>query len=322
MYKIGIGILLLALIGCGGGTEKKKADQADKDQSSNGRDFSVLFSKKGAYSLTDTGLLANKDTVTLQNENFVTLVPDSIENVLFGSSSKIKYTPLACLEEKGRESYYIVKAVTGAKKAALLMVFDKKGDFSAALPFLVPDADPSTTQVSTIDKSFSITRSISRKQPDDVTVDGKDVFIYNEAAKSFTLIITDALDNAPTALINPIDTLQKTQPFSGDYIKDQKNIVSIRDSRNPKELNFFIHFEKDEDCTGELKGTALLTSSKTAVFRQGGNPCNVEFTFSSNSVTIKEIEGCGSFRGIKCFFEGKFPKKKAIISAAKKEANH
>jgi hypothetical protein len=38
----------------------------------------------------------------------------------------------------------------------------------------------------------------------------------------------------------------------------------------------------------------------------------MEFTFTKNAVTIKEIDGCGSYRGITCFFEGSFPRVKQM----------
>jgi hypothetical protein len=37
--------------------------------------------------------------------------------------------------------------------------------------------------------------------------EGKDVYVLNAEAKNFMLIMTDALEDKPTELINPIDTL-------------------------------------------------------------------------------------------------------------------
>jgi hypothetical protein len=123
--------------------------------------------------------------------------------------------------------------------------------------------------------------------------------------------MTDVLDDKAQEVINPIDTFARTHQFAGDYIKDKRNMVSIRNGRSENEINFFIHFERMEgECNGELKGTALLTSSKTAVYRQGGDPCVLEFHFTNSSVSLKEVEGCGSHRGVKCVIEGSFPKKK------------
>jgi hypothetical protein len=52
-------------------------------------------------------------------------------------------------------------------------------------------------------------------------------------------------------VINPIDTLQKKNKFSADYVKDKMNIVSIRDDSKAGRINFFIHFDRNNgDCTG------------------------------------------------------------------------
>ena len=74
---------------------------------------------------------------------------------------------------------------------------------------------------------------------------------------------------------------------------------------------FFVHFEKDNaECVGELKGTARMISPTKAYYKAVGNPCTIEFTFNGPAVVMKEIEGCGSYRDIKCFFEGTYPRKK------------
>lgn len=112
-------------------------------------------------------------------------------------------------------------------------------------------------------------------------------------------------------MINPIDTFPRKHKFSGDYGKDKKNIVSIRDGRYPNQLMVFVHLDKDDGaCTGELKGTLLLTSSTAGIYREGGDPCMMSFRFSGNSVVIKEDQGCGAHRGLDCSFDGTYARKK------------
>ena len=65
-----------------------------------------------------------------------------------------------------------------------------------------------------------------------------------------------------------------------------------------------------EECIGELKGTVLMTSSNTAVYRGAGNPCVLELKFTGNKVTLKEVEGCGSFLDVKCTFDATYTRKK------------
>ncbi|MBA4166812.1 MAG: hypothetical protein H0X41_04615, partial [Chitinophagaceae bacterium] len=134
---------------------------------------------------------------------------------------------------------------------------------------------------------------------------------YNSASNDFTLIVTEPGQEVSEDIQNPIDTFPRKSKFAGDYLTDKKNFISFRDSRKPSEVLFFTHFEKDKGgCKGELKGTARFVSPKMAQYKENGNPCTLEFTFSTSSVAMKEVEGCGSYRDIKCFFDGTYPKKK------------
>jgi hypothetical protein len=303
-------VLLFWLCGCNGNESAPKANSEVPGNASSGLSIDGFRKVSAPYALTDTALLGGDDTAQISDSQFSTFIPDSLKVNLFEKGSDVTYFPLAQVTDKNKGSYLIVKARSGKKVTALMIAVDPSGQYSAALPFLQPDTDPATQQISQIDKSYTITRSVTRRIPDELSVEGKDVYVYNPEAKSFTLIMTDRLDNDGVALINPIDTLSRNHRFAGDYTKDKNNIVSIRDAPNPAEFNFFIHIEKGEDCTGELKGTALMTSSKTAVFRQGGNPCVMNFSFSGSSVTITEAEGCGSQRSVGCTMDGSFSKKK------------
>jgi hypothetical protein len=112
-------------------------------------------------------------------------------------------------------------------------------------------------------------------------------------------------------VINPIDSFSRKHKFAGDYVKDKKNFVSVRDGRYPNQLQVFIHTDHNGgECTGELKGDVLITSSTTAIYRQGGDPCVLSFQFTPNSVILKEDQGCGSHRGVNCSFDGTFSRKK------------
>jgi hypothetical protein len=190
------------------------------------------------------------------------------------------------------------------------MSFGKDNKFAAAFPFLIPDNDPATSQVSMIDKSLSISKNVLKSQPNSLNAEGKDVFIYNSESRQFMIIMTDPLDDTNLELINPIDTLRKTHRFAGDYGKGKRNIVSIRDGRAPNQLMAFVHLENQDGCSGELKGELLMTSATTAIYRQGGDPCVLQFRFSGNTIELQEEEGCGNHRGLDCAFTGTFPKKK------------
>ncbi|MBP0569175.1 hypothetical protein J8H89_08415, partial [Campylobacter jejuni] len=89
----------------------------------------------------------------------------------------------------------------------------------------------------------------------------------------FMVVINDSNeDPKKTAVINPIDTLPRKNRFSGDYVQDKKNFVSVRDGKNQHTYLFFIHFEKDGgSCTGELKGQLNMKTPGTAQFSANGD---------------------------------------------------
>lgn len=277
-YRIGCLVIGVFLIACA----NEKAPEESENNFNYGQ-FSEQFETVSLpFILTDTALLNNKDTSQIRDPVFTSLVPDSIKNKLFGKNSKVRYIPLFTIKVPDAETYYIVKATAGSKKTALLFSFDKEHQFGAVFPFLVPDADASTVEMSSIDKAFSISRTVLRKLPDDVIAEGKDVYVYNNDARQFTLIMTDVLDEETVELINPIDTLSSSRKWTGDYIKDKQNLVSVRDGRRSNTLTVFVHFEKKKgECTGELKGEAEITGPNVAVYSQAGDPCVLQFSFST-----------------------------------------
>jgi hypothetical protein len=307
MLRIGFILLCLVMVSCG----SKKSGEKEENGFSY-ETFSEKFTTASLpYDLSDTALLRNRDTVTIRSTKFYSFISDSIKNKIFGKGVKIKYTPLVKIPNAKSHTFYILKAVGGGKKAAILLSFDKNNEFVAALPYLVPDEDPTTSQETSIDKSYSISRNISQRKPNEVIADGKDVYAFDPSSKRFALIMTDPLNDANLEVINPIDTLPRKNKFSGDYVKDKNNFVSVRDGRYPNQLIVFVHRDQNSgECTGELKGPILLTSASSAIYREGGDPCVLTFRFSTSSVMLKEDEGCGSHRGLNCSFDGSFPKKK------------
>jgi hypothetical protein len=300
-------VLALGCAACNNGDKKSPADQGNTE----GQRFGDLFKEATApYQLTDTALLNNTDTASLPTATVSPLIADSIKKKYFGKGL-IKYVPLAKVIQKGKERYYIVKASSGQKKGALLLVFDAKDAFLATYPFLLPDADPNTAQLSTIDKNFTVTKSVTQRSGSDVTGEGKEVVAYDATTKAFSLIMMDALDDNPAELKNPIDTFPRTNKLAGDYFLNKKNIVAVRDGRHPAQLLVYIHTENEAaDCIGQLKGEFIITSSATAAYRQSGDPCVLELTFKGNTVAINEQSGCGNYRGLDCPLTGTFTRKK------------
>jgi len=309
MKRLGLFFLMITVIACGNNSSNDAEEEVEG--AFNYDNFSKRFTAAALpYQLADTTFLNNKDTAGLRNAEFISLIPDSIKQKLVGKTSNVKFVPLAKIEKEGSESYFIIKAENGSKKAAMLTVFNKDKSYGGSFPFLIPDNKKETFQTSAIDKSFSITRGVTHRSDDDGLKEGKDVYVYNADTKDFILIMTDLLDDSDREMINPIDTFAKKHRYSGDYTNGTNHLVSIRDGRTENEPAFFIHFEKKDGCKGELKGNLLMTSTTTAVYREGGNPCVLEFKFSGNKVTLKEVGGCGTYRDLKCTFDATYTRKK------------
>ncbi|RYZ26947.1 MAG: hypothetical protein EOO10_14145 [Chitinophagaceae bacterium] len=299
--------MLSGLIACKNNDRKAEAKKEETEAGG----ITAMFKEAALpYQLADTSLQKNTDTTSLPAASIAPLISDSIKNNYFGIGAKIKFTPLTKFNTKA-ETYYVVKASTASKKGALVMVYDKDNKFAASYPFLLPDADPSTSQASIIDKNLTITKTISQRNGPDVTGEGKEVVAYDATQKAFSLIMLDVLNEELTEIISPIDTFAKTHKLAGDYRINKKNIVSIRDGRYPNQLLVYIHTEdKSGECKGELRGEFIMTSSTTAVYRQGGDPCVLNLTFSGNSVSLNEEKGCGNYRGLDCPLSGTFTRKK------------
>jgi hypothetical protein len=265
------------------------------------------------YEMTDS-LINRKptDSSTIGYKIFTQFVPDSVLSGEFGSKTRPQIYPLGKSVVEDYETYLFIKAVSPAKKAGYIVAFDKDNKFVSAMPLIVPDKNPATIQSATLDKKYSLTSIKKTKNSEGLYDEQKNVYILNADARVFTLILTDAgIPDEEQEIINPIDTFPKKNKFSGDYVKDKRNYVSIRDGRNSNELLFFTHFEKNKgECTGELKGTATINGAKTALYRANGNPCVLEFSFQGNAVAMREVEACGSYRDITCFFDGSYQKKK------------
>lgn len=300
---------LALLAGC----RHKKKPSMTGDEPVQVSDFIEFFQPVQLnYQLADSMLpRKEKDSLLISNKIFTQFVPDSVLLKIFGKGVKPKIYALGKAEEPKAETYLFVKAVTSDKKAVLLLAFNKKQQFICAMTALRPDANAATLQTVTLDRRFTITKTVLRKNANGSMSEGKDVYVLNTETKDFMLIMTDALEDKPTELINPIDTLPRRNKVSADYGSGKMNLVSIRDGRKNDRITFFVHFEKNNGaCTGELKGEARFRSANTAEYREDGDPCILKFIFSSGSVFLEEEGGCGSRRGMQCLFDGIFPRKK------------
>lgn len=278
-------------------------------------DFIDFFQPvKLSYTYADSHLVKKeKDSLLISYKIFTQFVPDSVLSKVYGKSGKPKIYAMGKAEVGDMLSYLFVKTVSSDKRALFIVCFDRKQRFVDAMIALRPDQSAATMQSVVMDRKFAITKNVLRRNADGTMSEGKDVYAFSRESRDFQLVMTDALEDKMTELINPIDTLHRKNKWSADYANGKMNLVSIRDGRSSGRLTFFIHFERNNgECTGELKGDATIRSSNTAEYRTGGDPCVLKFIFSSSSVTLKEIEGCGSHRGIRCSFDGSFARKKEV----------
>lgn len=302
---------ILIIIGC---KQRKKISLAGDEQVELS-DFIEFFTPvELPFQFSDTVLQRKeKDSLLISYKIFTQFVPDSVLAKVYGKGVKPKIYALGKSDISKVETYLFVITVSNNKKAFYTLCFDKKNKFITALAALEPENSKATLQSVLMDKKYTITKTVIMKKNDGSTSEGKEVYVFNTDAKNFMLIMTDALNDKVTELINPIDTLPRKNKFSGDYANGKMNLVSIRDGRSSDRITFFIHFEKNKgECTGELKGDATFKSPTTAEYRRSGDPCILKFIFNSSSVMLKEEEGCGSRRDLNCAFDGSFARKKNV----------
>lgn len=310
-------LFLLAMLVLAAGCKKKKKVTLSGEDPVDIKDFMEFFQPlRLPFYYADSNLRQVKkrdDSLLISYKVFTQLVPDTVLIRVYGKGVKPKIYALGKAAGPAGEVYLVVKAVNGEKRSVLLLCFDKKNSFMSYLAALRPDLDASTQQSMTLDRRLTITKTVLRKNRDGTMSEGKDVYAMNMEKRSFYLVMTDALDDKPTELINPIDTLPRKNKWSADYVNGKMNLVSVRDGKRSSKLFFFIHFEKNNgECSGELKGDADITSATTAEYRKDGDPCKLQFIFTGSSVRLKEIEGCGSYRPLKCSFDGSFIRKKEV----------
>jgi hypothetical protein len=249
-------------------------------------------------------------------------IDDSLIQRNFGKTIKPRLFASGKLVIKKAETYLFVKALSPTKKILFVTCLDKDGKFRTGMPILIRDDDSEIRYAASIDNKYAISVSRIHKDVDGRTFFVRTVYVYNEEGV-FTLIMKESNEGKPkTAQIyNPIDTFAHKHKFTGDYMQDKRNFISFRDGKNNSVIRFFVHFEKDNgSCRGELKGEARFVSSTIARYIANGDPCTLEFNFNEKTVRMKELEGCGNHRDIRCYFDAVYNKQKEIVTKPAKPA--
>jgi len=289
------------------------------------KDFMGMFAAvKLPVAFADSSLSRKPSDSAISASALLQFIPDSVFVKHWGKNTKSKFYAAGRVRVKKGETYYFLK-YAGTKRALYVMGFSSEGHFKAILPLVYSDEDPDVRYFSSMDNRYTIKVNRQRKGKGQ-SLYKKSIYVFNEDAGVFTLILKESNEEKPrqTQVYNPIDSFSRKHKFSGDYIQDRLNFISIRDGRSNSVLRFFVHFEKNKgECTGELKGEARIVSPGVARYSSNGDPCSIQFTFTDKNVRMKELEGCGNHRGIQCYFEGvyqkhKEAKPKPVKSKAKK----
>jgi len=311
-------LLLLA-----GACKNKKTSLKDDEKVDIGEFIEFFPESSLPFRMDDTTLLKKTtDSALIGMKIFKQFIPDSVLTKDFSNTASLRLYSIGRVKEKGKETYLFVKATGGNKRVCYLVCFSDDKKYLRSMPIVKTGFDNSTSAYGLLDRKYQITTYREHKQGNDFTFK-RNAYFYNSASNEFTLLMTEPNVEIIENIINPIDSFSIKHKLSGDYVQNKKNFISIRDSKRPNELLFFVHFEKNNgECKGELKGVAKLVNNNLAVYQDAGNPCELQFSFNKNQVVMKETGGCGSWRDIKCFFEGSYTRKrtaKASEPAVKKK---
>lgn len=300
-------ILLLLILG---GYKEKKIDFSG-DVPVKEKDFIAAFKPLPLpYSLLDTNINSSADSLSMGIKVLQQFIPDSAFTIILGKNRKVTIKPVGKIK-KEKENYLLTLMSTKSESKLVVFVLDAKSKFLGVKELMSSkDREDGYQHAVSINKEPTFIL-VKEKTIKETTLFTRTGWVYNNAG-FFMVVITDSNeDPKKQQIINPIDTLPRKNKWSGDYIKDKKSYVSIRDGKDLNSYTFFIHFEKNEGaCIGELKGTMKVKSATTAIYTANADPCIIDFNFEGSEVTVKEQGSCGNHRGIKCFFNDSFQKKR------------
>jgi hypothetical protein len=279
----------------------------------NADDFMKVFNAiKLPVSITDTSLKNFGDTIKISKAVFAQFVPDSALNIFANNIGAGFIIHPAGSIHKNEKDFLMAKFTSNKKIQLGVFVLDDKHKFLTSFPLL------SNLQKDNYNHSLTITEEptfIFKKQKitdNNGSLYSRNGFAYNSTMNAFEQVLHDSNEDTlrNNEIINPIDTLSATNKFSGDYIGDKKNFISVRNGKDSLTYSFFLHFEKNNGaCIGELKGAMTLKDKNSAVFSESGDPCVINFKFTSSTIKIKEEGNCGNHRGITCPIDLSFKKK-------------
>lgn len=303
-----IPVLALAMA-CGKGKKKMSGDE-----SVNIRDFIEFFDKvQLPLALTDS-ILSHKDndSTLISDTIFRQFAGDTIFTDLYGKRKPKIYAIGRFRNGKDAETYLLIKT-KGNVNAVYALAFTPQNKYSASMVLLSNAKDAREVNRVVIDSKYTFNLVDQYKAPDGSTNEFSQVYAYNNAGM-FMMILQDGLPQGELMpILNPIDTLPMKNKYSGDYGKDKRNFISIRDGKSEKDFLFFMNMDKgpNSDCQAELKGEAVFVSKDSAVYTTKTDPCAIGFKFGAKSIKITEATICGNKRPADCSFNAHYQKQKS-----------
>jgi hypothetical protein len=302
-------LILLALIGC---AETKTDLSGNTPLKIN--DFNAAFKNIDLpIRINDTNLVAFTDTVEIGRKALAQFLPDSVVDAI--APKLLKNTSIFTVGkiEKETEYYLLLNNKDAKKQTVSVITFSKKNVFLGYQILTQFDLTQKGSQfygkTLLINKEPTFLIEENKLDPEQGLTHEKKGWAYTE--QGFRLIYLDAnIKPAQKAILNPIDTLPTLNTYSGDYARDKKNFISLRDFGDANKYQFFLHFEKKEgSCVGELKGLLNFNKSQ-ATYSEKGDPCTIQFTITGNIIKIKEDGNCGNHRNMTCYFNDSYDKKR------------
>jgi len=306
------GVVILSFLLLTTGCRDKKVISLQGDQPVTAADFVRFFEPISLpFTLSDTALSKKPaDSLVISLANMRVIVADTLLKKIKLKGAGTCFYALGQVSVPEGETYLLIGQHNRTQASVLVFALSKEDSLIHYLETISLPRKKDITQLFSIDRRFLFSITQVKKNNDGSLSEGKQVYAFNQASGKFMLILTEALDEKPTELINPIDTLSATHANAGDYQNGKMNLVSIRDGRKTDRISFFVHFEKKNGtCVGELKGEAFWKTPRLAEYRQDGDPCVLQFQFSNGVVTLRE-QRCGSRRSPDCLFDGSFVRKK------------
>jgi hypothetical protein len=301
------------LTACGSGKKKKETPVAPVEAPVSIGDFIKIFPVvKTPFTFGDS-VLSKKtpDSLRLSRRSVRQLISDSLYSSYFGDDPSLHLYAVGKIADKTKGNYLLVKSVSDQGKGGYLLYFDKHQKLLGSLPLVTASNGEHTLSYGKLDAKLNISVITQSIKAGGFKVIQENAYAFMDDG-TLALMMTNTNDESPAKKVyNPIDTFPHRYKWAGDYIEEPNNIVSLRDGPNAREYRFFIHFtSEDGTCKGDVKGVAEITGENKIRFTERVGTCGIEFKFSDNRVTLREVGGCGAYRGMNCFFDGSYTRKK------------